>query len=40
MAREPTLLSVVAPMHDEADTVAAFHQRVTAALAGRPPTRA
>ena len=33
MAREPTLVSVVAPMHDEEATVAAFHERVTAALA-------
>ena len=35
VSREPTLLSVVAPMHDEADTVAAFHDRVTAALEGQ-----
>jgi glycosyltransferase involved in cell wall biosynthesis len=32
--REPGLLSVVAPMHDEEDTVGAFHARTTAALAG------
>jgi glycosyltransferase involved in cell wall biosynthesis len=36
MAREPTLLSVVAPMHDEEATVAAFHERVTGALDGVP----
>jgi dolichol-phosphate mannosyltransferase len=36
MAREPALLSVVAPMHDEEATVAAFHERVTAALDGIP----
>jgi polyisoprenyl-phosphate glycosyltransferase len=34
MAREPALLSVAAPMHDEEDTVAAFHARVVAALEG------
>jgi polyisoprenyl-phosphate glycosyltransferase len=32
--REPGLLSVVAPMHDEEDTVEAFHASVVAALAG------
>lgn len=32
--REPGLLSVVAPMHDEEDTVAAFHARTVAALEG------
>ena len=32
--REPGLLSVVAPMHDEEETVGAFHARTTAALAG------
>jgi dolichol-phosphate mannosyltransferase len=32
--REPGLLSVVAPMHDEEDTVAAFHARTVAALDG------
>jgi polyisoprenyl-phosphate glycosyltransferase len=31
MPRDPALLSVVAPMHDEEGTVAAFHERVTAA---------
>jgi glycosyltransferase involved in cell wall biosynthesis len=36
MAREPELLSVAAPMHDEEDTAAAFHARVTAALEGVP----
>ena len=32
--REPGLLSVVAPMHDEEDTVDAFHERTVAALSG------
>jgi polyisoprenyl-phosphate glycosyltransferase len=32
--REPGLLSVVAPMHDEEDTVEAFHARIVAALGG------
>jgi glycosyltransferase involved in cell wall biosynthesis len=32
--REPGLLSVVAPMHDEEDTVGAFHERAVAALDG------
>ena len=32
MAREPTLVSVAAPMHDEESTVEAFHARVSAAL--------
>jgi polyisoprenyl-phosphate glycosyltransferase len=32
--REPGLLSVVAPMHDEEDTVDAFHARTLAALEG------
>jgi polyisoprenyl-phosphate glycosyltransferase len=36
MARQPALLSVVAPMHDEQDTVEAFHARVTAAVEGIP----
>jgi polyisoprenyl-phosphate glycosyltransferase len=34
--REPTLLSVVAPMHDEEGVVAPFHERVTTALDGLP----
>jgi polyisoprenyl-phosphate glycosyltransferase len=34
MPREPALLSVAAPMHDEEDTAAAFHARVVAALEG------
>jgi polyisoprenyl-phosphate glycosyltransferase len=34
MPREPALLSVAAPMHDEEDTAAAFHARVAAALEG------
>ena len=36
MSREPELVSVAAPMHDEEDTAAAFHARVTAALGGAP----
>jgi polyisoprenyl-phosphate glycosyltransferase len=36
MARDPELLSVAAPMHDEEGAVAAFHARVTAALEGVP----
>jgi glycosyltransferase involved in cell wall biosynthesis len=36
MARQPALLSVVAPMHDEGATVAAFHERVTTALGDVP----
>jgi polyisoprenyl-phosphate glycosyltransferase len=36
MAREPTLLSVAAPMHDEEATVAQFHARVATALEGVP----
>ena len=32
--REPQLLSVVAPLHDEEDNVEAFHRRTTAALEG------
>ncbi len=32
--REPGLLSVVAPLHDEEDTVGAFHARTLAALEG------
>ena len=32
--REPGLLSVVAPMHDEEDSVGPFHARTVAALAG------
>jgi glycosyltransferase involved in cell wall biosynthesis len=34
MTREPGLLSVAAPMHDEEDTVRAFYARVAAALEG------
>ena len=34
--REPGLLSVVAPLHDEEDVVGAFHARATAALEGLP----
>ena len=34
LVRELGLLSVVAPLHDEADTVAAFHARTLAALEG------
>jgi len=34
--REPRLLSVVAPLHDEEDNVEAFHRRTTAALEGLP----
>ena len=36
MPREPALLSVAAPMHDEEDTAAQFHARVVAALEGIP----
>ncbi|MGH2946200.1 MAG: glycosyltransferase family 2 protein [Solirubrobacteraceae bacterium] len=36
MAREPALLSVVAPMHDEEATVEAFHRRVAAAAGDLP----
>ena len=36
MAREPTLLSIAAPMHDEEDTAAAFYERVVAARRRRP----
>jgi glycosyltransferase involved in cell wall biosynthesis len=36
MAREPALLSVAAPMHDEEATVAPLHARVIAALEGVP----
>ena len=36
MPRDPALLSVAAPMHDEEGTVVAFHARVTAALEGVP----
>jgi glycosyltransferase involved in cell wall biosynthesis len=36
MPRDPALLSVVAPMHDEEDSVEAFHQRVRAATEGLP----
>jgi polyisoprenyl-phosphate glycosyltransferase len=32
--REPVLVSVVAPMHDEEDVVGAFHARTVAALGG------
>jgi dolichol-phosphate mannosyltransferase len=35
-AREPRLVSIVAPLYDEQDTVEAFHARVSAALAGLP----
>jgi polyisoprenyl-phosphate glycosyltransferase len=34
MPREPALVSVAAPMHDEQDTARAFHARVAAALEG------
>ncbi len=36
MPREPALLSVAAPMHDEEATVVGFHERVVAALDGIP----
>jgi glycosyltransferase involved in cell wall biosynthesis len=36
MSRQPELLSVASPMHDEEGTVAAFHARVVAALEGLP----
>ena len=36
MGRQPELVSVAAPMHDEEATVEAFHARVTAALDGVP----
>ncbi len=36
MTREPELVSVAAPMHDEVDTAVAFHARVVAALEGVP----
>jgi polyisoprenyl-phosphate glycosyltransferase len=36
VAREPTLLSVVTPMHDEEDTAARFHERVVAAVGDLP----
>ena len=36
MPREPGLLSIAAPMHDEEGTAAAFHQRVVAAVEGIP----
>jgi polyisoprenyl-phosphate glycosyltransferase len=36
MSREPTLLSVAAPMHDEEATAARFHERVVRALDGIP----
>lgn len=36
MTREPELVSVAAPMHDEVDTATAFHQRVVAAMEGVP----
>lgn len=36
MGREPALLSVVAPMHDEEDTVEAFHARVMDAVGDLP----
>jgi polyisoprenyl-phosphate glycosyltransferase len=36
MRRDLALLSVAAPMHDEEDTAARFHERVAAALEGIP----
>jgi len=36
MAREPSLLSVVAPLHDEENAVAELHARLTDALQGIP----
>jgi dolichol-phosphate mannosyltransferase len=36
VAREPTLLSIAAPMHDEEGTAAAFHARVVAAVGDIP----
>jgi glycosyltransferase involved in cell wall biosynthesis len=36
MPRDPALLSVAAPMHNEEDTAARFHERVAAALEGIP----
>jgi glycosyltransferase involved in cell wall biosynthesis len=36
MVREPALVSVAAPMHDEEDTAVRFHARVVAALEGIP----
>jgi glycosyltransferase involved in cell wall biosynthesis len=36
MSREPALLSVAAPMHDEEATAIRFHERVAAALEGIP----
>ena len=36
MAREPTLLSIAAPMHDEEGTAAAFYERVVAAVGDVP----
>ena len=36
MPREPELVSVAAPMHDEEGTAEAFHARVSAALEGVP----
>jgi dolichol-phosphate mannosyltransferase len=36
MPREPELVSIAAPMHDEEDSVTAFHARVAAALEGVP----
>jgi glycosyltransferase involved in cell wall biosynthesis len=36
MEREPELVSIAAPMHDEEGTPAAFHARVVAALDGVP----
>jgi glycosyltransferase involved in cell wall biosynthesis len=36
MNRDPELVSVAAPMHDEEGTAAAFYERVTAALEGVP----
>ena len=32
LVREPGLVSVVAPLHDEQDTIGAFHARTVAAL--------
>jgi len=36
MVREPTLLSIAAPMHDEQDTARKFHERVVAAVGDVP----
>jgi hypothetical protein len=34
MPRDPELVSIAAPMHDEEGTATAFYERVTAALEG------